>query len=481
MNWLRTAMTWVGIKTSPKASAIAPGNPSFDVLYDWVYGATATDKDLRHSLGKQRKEARLLARENPLVRQYLSLLETNVIGPKGIKLQAQVRDSSGSLDKPTNDLIEGNWNGFWKSPWVDGRLSGVEGEHLILGTVAVDGEAFVRMVPGFPNKWGFALQMIDAELIDHGYNRPAGKGTNEIRCGIEVDQWGRPVFYHVTICLNDTPTGSRLPIPAEQMIHLFRPDRIGQTRGITWMYSNLSQLRMLDAYKEAEVIAARLGASQMMVFKYDNPELIDEKAPANYRMEVQPGKGITLPPGLSMQQFDPKYPNANGPGFDKSQQRYISTGLPGATYNTLANDYEAVNFSSLRANALVERDMWRTLQQWFVQAFKQPIFEQHLKTSLLTGALKVGSRDPEKYKNVRWFPRGWAWVNPLQEINASVMAIKNGMSSRTSSLAEQGEDFETVIEELADETKTADAKRVQIMETKPAPPAPEETDANKKP
>jgi len=61
------------------------------------------------------------------------------------------------------------------------------------------------------------------------------------------------------------------------------------------------------------------------------------------------------------------------------------------------------------------------------------------------------------------------------------MAIKNGMASRTSSLAEQGEDFETVIEELADETKTADAKRVQIMETKPVPQVPEEKDANKKP
>jgi len=469
MNWLTTVKSWFGISNS---NPIAPGNPSYDVLYDWIHGATAVDKDLKTSLARQRNEARLLSRENPLVRQYLDLLVDNVIGPKGIKLQAQVRDNSGNLNKLINDRIEDNWAEFWKSPWADGRFSGIEGERLLLRNIAVDGEAFVRLLPGYNNRFGFALQMIDAELIDHTHTRAATDGSNEIRCGIEVDGWGKPVAYWITDLRQ-----IKHRVPAEQIIHLFRPDRIGQSRGISWLFSNMTQLRMLDAYKEAEVIAARLGASQMMVFKYDNPEFIDEKAPRNYKIDVQPGKGITLPPGLSMQQFDPKYPNANGPGFDKSQQRYISTGLPGATYNTLTNDYEAVNFSSLRACALVERDAWRTLQQWFISSFRQPVFEAHLAASLLTGALRLDSRDPAKFRNVRWFPRGWAWVDPLKEINAAVVAIKNGMGSRTSSLAENGEDFETVLEELADEADQAAAYGIDITDEPPQPAAEEKQEA----
>lgn len=459
MSWFDTVKSWFGIKNN---SPLIGGNPSYDVLLDWITKGTAADKDLAGSLTSQRNKSRLLGRENPLVRQYLDLLADNVIGPNGIKLQAQVRDRQGNLDKRINDLIEENWEQFWDMPWASGRMSGIEGERLLLRSVAVDGEVFVRMLPGYSNRWGFALQMIDADLVDHSFHRPASKTSNEIRCGIEVNGWGHPVAYWVT-----DANQVQHRVPAEQMIHLYRLDRIGQTRGISWLYSNITQLQMLDAYKEAEVIAARIGASQMMVFKYDNPEFIDEKAPRNYKIDVQPGKGITLPPGLSMQQFDPQYPNAAGPGFDKSQQRYISTGLPGATYNTLTNDYESVNFSSLRASALVERDAWRTLQQWFITAFRKPVFAEHLTASLLTGALRLDSRDPSSYRSVRWFPRGWAWVDPLKEINAAVVAIKNGLGSRTTSLAENGEDFETVLEELAEEARQAADYGVAILEDAP--------------
>ena len=47
------------------------------------------------------------------------------------------------------------------------------------------------------------------------------------------------------------------------MIHLYMPTRTHQSRGEPFMVSAMSALKMLHAYREAEVIAARIGASKM--------------------------------------------------------------------------------------------------------------------------------------------------------------------------------------------------------------------------
>jgi capsid protein len=59
-----------------------------------------------------------------------------------------------------------------------------------------------------------------------------------------------------------------------------------------------------------------------------------------------------------------------------------------------------------------------------------------------------------------WNVRGWEWVDPLKDINASVVAIENGLSTRTLELAKQGLDFEEVLDQLAFEKDLAAEKGV---------------------
>jgi len=105
--------------------AIVPGTDSFNVFWDWIKSPTTVDKDLRRNLARQRAEARTLAIGNPVVRQYLTLLKVNVIGPRGMKHQARVRLSDGTLDKSRNDRIEAAWADFWAMPWLGLPMSGV--------------------------------------------------------------------------------------------------------------------------------------------------------------------------------------------------------------------------------------------------------------------------------------------------------------------------------------------------------------------
>ena len=47
----------------------------------------------------------------------------------------------------------------------------------------------------------------------------------------------------------------------------------------------------------------------------------------------------------------------------------------------------------------------------------------------------------------QWVPRGWQWVDPRNEIEATVTAIQNGLMTNTQALAERGLDIEDVIRE----------------------------------
>lgn len=457
VTWFDKTLRAVGLRrTKNEASGLPTGSMDFGQLMKWIMSSSSLDRDMHGQLEIQRREARRLARENPLVKQFLHLLTSNVLGAKGMRLQAQVRKPNGELNKNINDRIEAGWSEFWLSPWVDGRLSGIQGEHVLLKAVANDGEAFVRMVPGFPNKFGFALQMIDAELVDHTYNSARTGKNNEIRLGVEIDGWGRPLgFWCWSGFADQGGERQRTFIPATEMVHIYDPDRISQTRGITWHYSIMLPLKMINGFVEAALVAERTAACAFPVFKQTEQADVDENA-KDFKIELNPGTGFTLPAGLEMSSFTPNHPGDRLADFIKAGERFISSGW-GVSYNALANDLEGVNYSSMRSGLLIERDRWRVLQQWWIARFRQPVFEQFLRCSMLTGAVKLDSRDPAQFQAVRWVPRGWLWVDPLKDVNAAVIAIENGLGSRTDYLAEQGNDFEEICEKLRDEKEQAKA------------------------
>jgi hypothetical protein len=99
-------------------------------------------------------------------------------------------------------------------------------ERQIIDTIAVDGECFVSRLRGFPNKFGYALQIVDADLVDETYNVGAGPNQNRIRMGVEIDRWNRAVAYHVWTRYAEDMDGlerKRERVPAEEMHAPLRP------------------------------------------------------------------------------------------------------------------------------------------------------------------------------------------------------------------------------------------------------------------
>lgn len=443
------------------------------LLADWVTTRKAVDDEIRWNATKLRARARDLERNNALIRNYLRVLHTNVIGHNGFKLQAQVRNNDQNLNKPINDKIEQAWAEWCERPTLDERTDFLTFQRVVLKGVARDGEAFVRLWRSSDNPYGLSLEYIDPDLVDETYNIAFDGTGNEIRMGIELDRNNRVVAYHIW----NRPQSAyqmgaryRERIPADQIIHLFEPERSQQTRGVSWMASVMIPAQMLDKYIEAELVGARMASSKMGFFQRTTDAGTGAYTEAgNFQMDFNPGSFGILPDGYALTTFDPSHPNGAYGTFIKDTTRRIATGL-GVAYNNLANDVESVNYSSMRSGLLLERDTFRCLQTWWIAHFLKVVYREWMQFALLTGALRLDSRDPKKFLPAKWHPRGWAWVDPLKDSQAGVLGLKNGLTSRTALLAEQGVNLETILEELSEENRLAEQYGIAIMEApKPAP------------
>jgi lambda family phage portal protein len=470
---LDRALGYIGLQK--RNNSVFSGAQTTRLTLDWVAAILSANQELRGNLRLLRSRGRELSRNNPVAKNFLNLLAGNVVGPKGIGYQPQVRNNNGKLATDLNEKIEDAWIDWGKKGncTVDGMHSWRSLQDLAIRNVATDGEVFLRHVPGFDNKYRYALQLIDADQVDHTFSRPAGRNQNEIRLGIEVDHWSRPVAYYINAQHPSEIGGSlvRERVEATYILHLFDPSRVNQTRGITWFHAVMLQLRMLEGYIEAELVAARTGAAKMGWLKVTDPSGYDSPNPdAKYKFEANPGTIETLPPGYEFQEWNPDHPANAFPNFVTTMLRQIATGF-GVSYNALASDLVGVNYSSMRSGLLIERDQWKRYQSWLCESLLQPVFENWLPMALLSGELSLDSRDPRKFLAGKWEPRGWQWVDPLKDVQAAILAVGAGLRSRDDVISETGGDVEDVFEALAEEKDMADEYGLKFAATMPQKPS----------
>jgi len=433
--------------------------------------ATSIDSDIRSGIVAVRARARDLAQNNEFAKAYLRAVRTNVVGSEGFTLQVKAKDYFNGkpvMDQLANSILE---NAFydWARPettTVTGKTSFRKTQEIIIETVARDGEAFVRMVRNQRmNKYGFSLQLIEPDWIDEKYNGDL-KGGNIVRMGVELDPWRRPVAYYVakrneTMDLYGVTLASApyVRIPADEMIHLFDPERMEQTRAVSWMAPAMLGLHNIKGYTEAAIINARIGASKMGFFR----DPIGGEGYDGDTTDASGNKITTVEPGVfedigskEFTAYDPKYPDQQFDPFMKSILRGISSGL-GVSYSSLSNDLSDVNYSSIRAGLIEEREVWKSIQTWFIESFLNRVYSEWLNMALLTGAVNLPSAKFYKFNQPKWTGRRWAWVDPQRDVEAAKAAVAAGFKSRTQVVNEMGGDIEDLNEEIAAEQEAAEA------------------------
>lgn len=428
---------------------------------DWITSPLSADAAIHGRLNRLRDRSRDLERNNEWIRGYLRTLENNVLGESGIALQMRVRDQGGTLDETANQRIENAWYQWGRVGrcTMNRRQSWRDVQKLALRSVARDGEVLIRMLR---QRSGLRLQVLEADLLDLDYHQSLA-GGNEIRFGVEFGADREVVAYHLlTRHPGDSlpvssPNVPRLRVPAFEVIHLFVEERADQTRGFPWLVASMRGLRMLDGYSEAELVAARTAASKMGFFTRESAEGYEgpEDKAGNLRMDASPGVIEELPPGVDFKEWDPKHPNNAFGDFIKSRLRGVATSL-GVSYNTFASDLEGVNFSSIRAGLLEEREVWKALQRWMIEHFCEAVFEAWLELELLSGRLGLPFEKMWKFNVPEFRGRRWAWVDPKKDIEASILGIRAGLTSQRDVIAEGGGDrFDVFSAQASDKAEAA--------------------------
>ncbi|MBU1864262.1 MAG: phage portal protein [Candidatus Omnitrophica bacterium] len=428
---------------------------------DWILGGVKDreeNENIKKDLETLRQRSIDLFHNNDWVKKFIKICDRNIIGNEGLTLQPQSKDINGKLDTAANKKIADafwNWSRRPKNASVTGQQTFLDIQHLAIKTAAREGEALVRKVFGFDNPFNFALQLIPPSLLPIGLNREETPNGHKIIMGIEYDQWDRPVKYFIKQKLG-TPGATvidgnyYMALSANEVVHLFIQEHINQARGVPWLHTAMHRLHMLDGYEDAELVASRNAAAQMGLLtsetgdEYEGDDTDDQ---GNVIIEAEPGTMRELPPGMKLDMYKPEHPTAQFPTFVKMLMLAISAGGDVA-YSTLTGDLEKVNYSSIRAGLLEERDAWRVLQTWFATHFCEPIFESWLKMALLTRQVDLPAAKFDKFSDAYWQGRGWDWVDPLKDIAAITEAIKTGLTSWTKEAAKRGMDTEELFAEI---------------------------------
>jgi lambda family phage portal protein len=432
-------------------------------LLSGMFGSSASpDSTIKPSLAKMRDRARDLERNNEYAARALDLVENGVVGERGFNLQVKGINLDGRLDVAGNDLIERNWHDWSRECTVDGMTTFRDFCSLAIRAVKRDGEFFCQVIKNSQYKHGIALNPMEADRVDIDKNEVL-PGGRKIRMGVETNEFGKPVAYWV---LNYHPGDydymapraekKHTRVPAENMIHVFRRTRPGQTRGVTAFAPAIFSMQMLNGYREAEITAARAAAAKFGVLvSQDNEGLADSYDGDVPEMMADAGTVQVLPPGYDYKMIDPTHPTSAFADFHKSVLRGIASGL-GLSYESLSNDLENTSYSSIRQGALLERDNFKNDQRFMIEHLVDKVFRLWLEWTLSTSQYGIRPDKLNKFsRDIQWRGRGFSWVDPKKEIEAAVIGLHNGILSMQDVANQYGRDVEETFAQIQRDKETA--------------------------
>ena len=443
----------------------------------WITQVQLIDTDIRAGLPTLRARSREEAQNNGYYKGFLRDLKENVVGAQGFQLISKPMDNDVDIDVEAKNTIERHWR-LWGKKENRPEISGQSFKsfcRLVIQSAAIDGEVFIWEKKAVRvNPYRYSLRILEPGSVDVLLRKDLPNG-GKINMGVEYDINRFPVAYHILADESDleffihTETGRKyIRVPSAEVMHLFLHDGVWQTRGVPWIHPALLRFNQLDKYEEAELVAARGGASKMGFITegdagegYTGDESEDEADDDELIEEFEPGMIGRLKKGEEFTSFDPDHPNAIYPSFVKVNLRGIAAAL-GESYNQFAQDLEGVSFGSLRQGALSERAVWMGLQEWLIEEAFDRIFANWLQMGLIAGAITNRNGRPlpserlAKFLEHEWQPRRWDWIDPLKDTTADRFQQQDLTMSRSERIRKRGRQPAEVFGEIAAENKIMD-------------------------
>lgn len=306
------------------------------------------------------------------------------------------------------------------------------------------------------------IQAIEADRITNPQQANSGdEDGGSIVNGVRLNAEGKPTQYAIS---KRTPGSMVLQfdkwISADNAILLGYYDRFDQVRGISRIAPAINTYQ--DIYEGTTYALAKAKVSQLfgLVTYRDTSDPLgvlsqgtmsgegNEDAP---RYEVEFGKGpfhLDLEDGDKAEILESKTPPVEFQQFvsQMTASALKSLDIPFSFYDESFTNYSGARQALLQYEQSVRskrEDLTDVLDR--ITAWK---LSQWIAAGML--ALPSGVRYVSEIP-WEWVPAGIPWIDPLKEVQADVLAVKNRLKSRQQVSKERGQDFYDTADQLAAE------------------------------
>lgn len=429
-------MIWPFSKTRQPARP-APVRASFDAAqttdensnhWKWTDELSANQAHSSTVRKTVRERARYEVANNTYARGIVLTLTNDTIGT-GPRLQCL------TPDRDVNAQIELRWQ-----EWAD-EVRLADKLWTAKQSKTVDGEAFAHFVTAeHASPITLDLVLSEAEQFGRPYTSASLAG-NEAD-GVTLDDYGRPVSYHRlrTHPGDLTVNFSADVIPAADVVHLYRPDRPGQTRGVSEIVAALPLFAMLRRFTLATIAAAETAADMAAILHTQSgvvaaPEAIDKLD----RVPIARRAILTMPEGWDLTQLKAEHPSTTYANFKAEIVNEISRCL-NMPFNVAACNSAGYNFASGKLDHQIYFKSIRVERAYF----ERVALDKILAAWTQEAALIPGFFPPE----LAALPHQWNWpgmepIDPVKEASAQKTRLEAGLTSYPAEYAKDGKDWET--------------------------------------
>lgn len=452
-------------------------------LAGWLHAGGSSREDIEDNVSILRQRTRDLYMGVPIANGAVKTMRTNIVG-RGLRLKpnidAELLGVSPEERRTLEKQIEREWNIWAESTDCDmARIDNFyELQQLAFLNWLISGDclAVLPVKPRLNQPYDLRVQLIEADRLCSPDN--CDTIDNKIVGGVEVDQSGEVVAYHIAdhhplsyayadiswqrVEAFGKTTGRR------NVLHLMNRERIGQRRGVPFLAPVIESLKQLGRYTDAELVAAVVsGMFTVFIEKADAssedaigsiiPEEVQVDAEDETTIELAPGAVIDLNEGEKAHDMNPGRPNANFGGFVEAICQQIGASLE-IPYELLMKHFN----SSYTASKGALEEAWKMFnmyRDWLATDFCQPVYEEWLTEAVAKGRIKAPGffTDPvirKAYCGAKWNGPAKGMLDPVKEATAAEKRVQNGFSTRSDETMQMtGTSYYNNIEQLKHEEK----------------------------
>lgn len=404
------------------------------------------------------ERARFLDRDNMVAGQGVTRLVANVV-QEGFAIDPDTGDEG--LDA---ELVDRWWE-WAETPDLcdlEGERCWQDFEQAALRATIVDGD----LCPLLTNRG--AIQWKEG----HHLRNPFGIfNSDRIVHGVEMDANRKRIAYHITAdeinpIRGTLPTSNFRRIPARDsegfrnVLHLYDPKRLTQTRGVTAFAPSVVPTQYHEDMQFATLLKAKVASFIAIFRQYDvdastgsprkaGSRTTEDRDDGSSRVVERTGLAQTIKgdPGEKLQGFAPNIPN---PEFFPHVSLVLSIiavnlDLPLVVFLL---DPSRTNFSSWRGAIDQSRMRFRQRQDWLRRSFHEPVWKWKVREWLRTDPAMRNLPSTVNPYGHNWKRPKWPYIEPLKDAQADDLRISRNLESPTIVHGERGRDWRDVSREI---------------------------------